>query len=178
MIWCIKFILGLVKILSLLFLITKITFWAFIFLSLYFPSRFCYLCKQKHTYSTGNDVSKILLWQNFDALATNTTIIANRTNYIDFTLPYIEFGVTMVVPIKDNERKNAWVFLKPLTWDLWITIGIFFVFIGFVAWVLEHRINEEFRGPPSHEIGTSLWFSFSTMVFAQSKFLSSFSHLL
>ncbi|KAK7843008.1 glutamate receptor 2.2 [Quercus suber] len=99
----------------------------------------------------------------FDAVAGDTTIIANRTNYIDFTLPYTESGVTMVVPIKDNERKNAWVFLKPLTWDLWITSGLFFVFIGFVVWVLEHRVNEEFRGPPSHEIGTSLWYSFSTM---------------
>ena len=84
----------------------------------------------------------------------------------------------MVVPIKEDERKNAWVFLKPLTWNLWITTGIFFVFIGFVVWVLEHRINEEFCGPPSHEIETSLCYSFSTMVFAQSKFLSSFSHLL
>ena len=111
-------------------------------------------------------------------MAADTTIIANRTNYIDFTLPYTESGVTMVVPIKDNDRNNAWVFLKPLTWDLWITSGIFFVLIGFVVWVLEHRINEDFHGPPSHEIGTSLWYSFSTMVFAQSKFLSSFSHLL
>ncbi|KAL4600885.1 hypothetical protein ACB092_11G232400 [Castanea dentata] len=110
---------------------------------------------------------------NFDALAADTTIIANRSKYVDFTLPYIESGVTMVVPIKDNDRKNAWVFLKPLTWDLWITSGIFFVFIGFVVWVLEHRINEEFRGPPSHEIGTSLWYSFSTMVFAKKETLFS-----
>ncbi|GMY29121.1 glutamate receptor 2.8-like [Fagus crenata] len=104
---------------------------------------------------------------NFDAVVGDTTIIANRSNFVDFTLPYTESGVSMIVPIKDSERKNAWVFLKPLTWDLWITSGCFFVFIGFVIWVLEHRINEEFRGPPSHEIGTSLWYSFSTMVFAQ-----------
>uniref|UniRef100_A0A2N9FBR6 Glutamate receptor n=1 Tax=Fagus sylvatica TaxID=28930 RepID=A0A2N9FBR6_FAGSY len=104
---------------------------------------------------------------NFDAVVGDTTIIANRSNFVDFTLPYTESGVSMIVPIKDSKRKNAWVFLKPLTLDLWITSGCFFVFIGFVIWVLEHRINEEFRGPPSHEIGTSLWYSFSTMVFAQ-----------
>ncbi|GMY29111.1 glutamate receptor 2.8-like [Fagus crenata] len=104
---------------------------------------------------------------NFDAVAGDTTIIANRSNFVDFTLPYTKSGVTMVVPIKDNENKNAWVFLKPLTLDLWITSGCFFVFIGFVVWVLEHRINEEFRGPPLHEIGASLWYSFSTLIFAQ-----------
>jgi len=98
------------------------------------------------------------------------TIIANRSNYVDFTLPYTESGVSMVVPVKDNRSKNAWVFLKPLTWDLWMTSGCFFVFIGFVVWVLEHRINDDFRGPPLNQIGTSLWYTFSTMVFAHRKF--------
>jgi ionotropic glutamate receptor len=76
----------------------------------------------------------------------------------------------MIVPIVDNNSKNAWVFLKPLTWDLWVTSFCFFIFIGFVIWVLEHRINEDFRGPASHQAGTSFWFSFSIMVFAQSNF--------
>jgi ionotropic glutamate receptor len=63
--------------------------------------------------------------------------------------------------------------LKPLSWGLWVTSACSFVFIGFVVWVLEHRINNNFRGPPSHQIGTSLWFSFSTMVYAHSKYHSS-----
>lgn len=108
--------------------------------------------------------------QNFDAVVGDVTITANRSNYVDFTLPYTESGVTMIVPIKGIKMKNAWVFLKPLTLELWATTGCFFVFIGFVIWVLEHRINQDFRGPPSHQIGTSLWFSFSTMVFAHRKF--------
>eukprot|EP00257_Ricinus_communis_P003352 XP_002515378.2 glutamate receptor 2.7 [Ricinus communis] len=102
----------------------------------------------------------------FDAVVGDTTIIANRSLYVDFTFPYTESGVSMIVPIKDNNSKNAWVFVKPLTWDLWVTSFCFFVFIGFVVWVLEHRINEDFRGPPSHQAGTAFWFSFSTMVFA------------
>ena len=106
--------------------------------------------------------------QKFDAVVGDTTIRENRSKYVDFTLPYTESGVVMVVPIKDK-KSNAWVFLQPLTWDLWLTSSCFFVFIGFVVWVLEHRINEDFRGPPSHQVGTSFWFSFSTMVFAHSK---------
>lgn len=86
--------------------------------------------------------------------------------FVDFTLPYTESGLTMIVPIRGAKTKNAWVFLKPLTWGLWATTGCFFVFVGFVVWLLEHRINEDFRGPPSNQIGTSFWFSFSTMVFA------------
>ncbi|XP_030493707.2 glutamate receptor 2.1 [Cannabis sativa] len=102
----------------------------------------------------------------YDAVVADVTIRANRSQYVYFTLPYTESGVAMVVPVKDNMTKSAWVFLKPLTWDLWVTTFCFFLFIGFVVWVLEHRINEDFRGPPSHQIGTSFWFSFSTIVFA------------
>ncbi|KAG6673424.1 hypothetical protein I3842_16G111400 [Carya illinoinensis] len=99
--------------------------------------------------STCNDL-------NFDAVVGDTTIIANRSNFVDFTLPFTESGVSMVVPLRDNRRKIASVFLKPLSWDLWMTSGCFFVFIGFVVWLLEHRVNEDFRGPCSHQIGTSL----------------------
>ncbi|XP_059454961.1 glutamate receptor 2.2-like [Corylus avellana] len=113
-----------------------------------------------------NDLVYQVFLGNFDAVVGDTTIIANRSNFVDFTLPYTESGVSMVVPIKDSRPKNPWVFLKPLSWDLWMTSGFFFVFIGFVLWVLEHRINDDFRGPPSHQFGTSLWYSFSTMVFA------------
>lgn len=111
--------------------------------------------------------------QEFDAAVGDISIVANRSLYVDFTLPYMESGrVSMIVPITDVESKKAWVFLKPLTWDLWVTSLVFFVFIGFVVWVLEHRINQDFRGSPSHQISTSFWFSFSTMVFAQSNLLS------
>ncbi|GMI89252.1 GLUTAMATE RECEPTOR 2.7, glutamate receptor 2.7 [Hibiscus trionum] len=113
-----------------------------------------------------NDLVDQVYYGNYDAVVGDTTIVANRSMYVDFTLPYTESGVSMLVPIRENKKKNAWIFLQPLTSDLWITSGCFFVFIGFTVWILEHRINKDFRGPPAHQIGTSFWFSFSTMVFA------------
>ncbi|XP_050363245.1 glutamate receptor 2.8-like [Argentina anserina] len=114
-----------------------------------------------------NDLVNQVFLQNYDAAVGDITIRANRSLYVDFTLPYTESGISVIVHVKDNNStRNTWVFLKPLTWDLWITSACFFIFIGFVVWVLEHRINEDFRGPPHHQIGTSFWFSFSTMIFA------------
>ncbi|GFS44650.1 glutamate receptor 2.6 [Actinidia rufa] len=46
---------------------------------------------------------------NFDAVVGDTTIVANRSQYVDFTLPYTESGVSMIVPIRDNKSKNVWV---------------------------------------------------------------------
>ncbi|KAK9698198.1 hypothetical protein RND81_08G088300 [Saponaria officinalis] len=113
--------------------------------------------------------------KNFDAVVGDITIRANRAEQVDFTLPFTESGVVMVAPFKDNKKIRAWLFVKPLTWDLWVTTFCFFIFIAFVVWVLEHRINEDFRGPPGHQAGTSLYYSFSTMVFSHS--FSVFSNL-
>ncbi|CAN6719290.1 unnamed protein product [Malus baccata var. baccata] len=113
-----------------------------------------------------NDLIFQLFLGNYDAGVGDTTNRANRSLYVDFTLPYTESGVSMVVPIKHSKsRQGALVFLKPFTWDLWVITCCCFILIGFVIWVLEHRINEDFRGPGGPAV--SFWFSFSTMVFAQ-----------
>ncbi|KAF8392932.1 hypothetical protein HHK36_021172 [Tetracentron sinense] len=110
--------------------------------------------------------------QNYDAAVGDTTIRGNRSLYVDFTFPYTESGISMIVPIQEDKRKNPWVFLKPFKWDLWLTSCAFLIFTGFVIWVLEHRINVDFRGPPEHQIGTIFWFSFSTVIFSHSNFSS------
>ncbi|ONI33018.1 hypothetical protein PRUPE_1G400300 [Prunus persica] len=92
-----------------------------------------------------NDLVNQVFLGNYDAAVGDITIRANRSLYVDFTLPYTESGVFMVVPIKDNKSKKAWVFLKSLTWELWVTSGCSFIFIGFVVWILENRINKDFR---------------------------------
>ncbi|CAN0860368.1 Glutamate receptor 2.7 [Linum grandiflorum] len=113
-----------------------------------------------------NDLVYQVYLGKYDGVVGDITIRANRSKYVDFSTPYTESGVAMLVPARENRSNNAWVFLMPLTWELWVTTFLFFIFIGFVIWVLEHRINNDFRGPPSHQAGTSFWFSFSTMVFA------------
>jgi glutamate receptor, ionotropic, plant len=101
------------------------------------------------------------------------TITYNRSKDVDFTLPYMSSGLSMVVPVRNERSKNAWIFLRPLKPDLWFGSLAFFIFTGAVIWTLEHRINDEFRGPPSNQLGTIFYFTFSTLVFSHSKF----SHL-
>ncbi|KAJ1289770.1 hypothetical protein BS78_02G189800 [Paspalum vaginatum] len=110
----------------------------------------------------------------FDAAVADITITANRSQHVDFTLPYMSSGISMVVPMRDQRSSRAWVFLRPLRYDLWLVSFAFFIFTGFVVWVIEHRGNEEFRqGPPSNQIGTLLYFSFSTLVFSHREDLKS-----
>ncbi|KAI4379251.1 hypothetical protein MLD38_005573 [Melastoma candidum] len=123
-----------------------------------------------------DDLIQGLPKDTYDVVVGDITIRANRTQYADFSLPYTESGVTMIVPVRFNDGKMAWIFLKPLTMELWLMIGAFFVYIGLVIWVIEHRVNKAFRGPRRKQIGMIFWFSFSTLVFAhKEKVLSNLS---
>ncbi|XP_057833805.1 glutamate receptor 2.7 [Cryptomeria japonica] len=105
--------------------------------------------------------------KEFDGMVGDVTILANRSNFVDFTQPYSESGLVMVVPVRKVDTSNAWAFLRPFTPGMWIATGSFFLFTGIVVWVLEHKRNTTFRGIPRRQIVTMLWFSFSTLFFSQ-----------
>ncbi|KNA19935.1 hypothetical protein SOVF_056880 [Spinacia oleracea] len=101
----------------------------------------------------------------FDAVVGDVSITTDRTKYADFTQPYIESGLVIVAPVKTTES-NAWAFLRPFTPMMWFVTGASFIVVGAVVWILEHRFNDEFRGPPRKQVATMLWFSCSTWFFA------------
>jgi ionotropic glutamate receptor len=105
----------------------------------------------------------------FDAAVGDISIVTNRTRVVDFTQPYVESGLVIVSPVK-AESSNEWAFLRPFTPGMWAIVAGFFLFVGAVVWILEHRFNPEFRGSPRKQMVTIFWFSFSTMFFAHSEF--------
>ncbi|XP_042389112.1 glutamate receptor 3.1-like [Zingiber officinale] len=101
----------------------------------------------------------------FDAAVGDMTIVTNRTKIVDFTQPYAESGLVLLTAMKKT-NSGAWSFLQPFTWEMWCVTAISLLVIGAVIWILEHRLNDEFRGPPRKQIVTVFWFSFSTLFFA------------
>ena len=106
-------------------------------------------------------------WKKFDAVVGDLTILANRTKYVEFTQPYAESGLSMIVPAQPEG--SAWMFLKPLTWKMWLMTGVVLMYTMLIVWFLEHQFNPKFNGTLKNQIGTTLWFTFSTLFFAQSK---------
>ncbi|KAL3845036.1 hypothetical protein ACJIZ3_002439 [Penstemon smallii] len=98
----------------------------------------------------------------YDAAIGDIAIITSRTRMADFTQPYIESGLVVVAPVR-KLHSNAWAFFRPFNLEMWCATGLFFLIIGAVVWILEHRINDDFRGPPRKQVVTILWFSFSTL---------------
>lgn len=101
----------------------------------------------------------------FDAVVGDIAIVTNRTKILDFTQPYAASGLVVVAPFK-KLNTGAWAFLRPFSPSMWLVTSCFFLLVGIVVWILEHRINDEFRGPPKRQLITVLWFSLSTLFFA------------
>ncbi|KAL8055717.1 hypothetical protein ABFX02_04G073900 [Erythranthe guttata] len=117
-----------------------------------------------------NDLINQVYEQKYDAAVGDITILSNRSLYVDFTLPFSELGLGIIVKLND---RDPWFFLKPLNIYLWITSACFFFLTGFIIWLIEHRMNEEFQGSPAQQIGTALSFAASTLVYAHRENLKS-----
>ncbi|TVU16009.1 hypothetical protein EJB05_39555 [Eragrostis curvula] len=106
-----------------------------------------------------------ILANEFDGVVGDIAIVTNRTKVVDFTQPYIGSGLVILTSVK-KQSSSGWAFLQPFTIRMWCVTGVFFLIIGTVVWLLEHRINDDFRGPPAKQAITVIWFSFSTLFFA------------
>ncbi|XP_076944444.1 glutamate receptor 2.7-like [Bidens hawaiensis] len=112
-----------------------------------------------------DDMVDQVYYKNYDAIVGDVTILANRSQYVEFTQPIIESGLSMVVPVKsDNQR--AWKFMKPFTKEMWLATLCILLYTMFVVWFMEHQVNREFRGPWKDQLGTALWFTFSSLFFS------------
>ncbi|CAN6204521.1 unnamed protein product [Urochloa humidicola] len=102
--------------------------------------------------------------KKYDAMVGDTTIIINRSAYVDFTLPYTESGVQMVVPMKKNWSSSLWVFLKPIEPILWAAFLSVFIFTGFVIWLVEHKESRDFGGGAGKQFVTIAYFCFQALL--------------
>uniref|UniRef100_A0A0E0A641 Ionotropic glutamate receptor C-terminal domain-containing protein n=1 Tax=Oryza glumipatula TaxID=40148 RepID=A0A0E0A641_9ORYZ len=109
-----------------------------------------------------------------DAAVGDITIIADRASHVEFTMPYTESGVSMLVLAEnESESKIEWVFLKPLTKELWFATVIIFLFTALVIWIIEHPRNMEYQGSNTRQLSTALYFAFSTLTFSHGQIIKS-----
>ncbi|KAF8411017.1 hypothetical protein HHK36_003556 [Tetracentron sinense] len=134
------------------------------------------LLRKKNAYAVPNynfmpfdgsydDLVNQVINKTFDAVVGDVTILADRSKYVEFTQPYTESGLSMIVPAKSEEPHDAWIFLKPFTTNMWLVTGAIFLYTMFMVWFLEHQSNPDFRGTWKNQVGTTLWFTFSTIFF-------------
>ncbi|CAM0943948.1 unnamed protein product [Alopecurus aequalis] len=137
-----------------------------------YPVSYQYVPRDPSVYSYDRLVDQVVD-QEADIIVGDITITASRMTKVDFTMPFTESGWSMVVAVHKDTSPTMWIFVYPLSASLWLASLAFFCFTGFVVWVLEHRINPEFRGTPWQQFGLIFYFSFSTLVFSHKEKLES-----
>ncbi|XP_059644990.1 glutamate receptor 3.6-like isoform X2 [Cornus florida] len=114
---------------------------------------------------TCTELVRLIPIGEFDAAVGDIAITTDRTRIADFTQPYVESGLVVVAPVR-KLNSSTWAFMRPFSPMMWCVTAISFVIVGAVVWIMEHRLNDDFRGPPKRQVATILWFSFSTLFFS------------
>jgi ionotropic glutamate receptor len=98
-----------------------------------------------------------------DGAVGDTGIMAYRYSLVDFSQPYIESDLHMVVT-EQPEKSKTWKFLDAFTKEMWLLIAAIHIFVGFVIWLIEGEDNPDLSG-----IGSMLWFLVTVLFYAHSK---------
>ncbi|KAF5198404.1 Glutamate receptor [Thalictrum thalictroides] len=69
--------------------------------------------------------------KNFSAAVGDITILEDRSKIVEFTQPYAESSLSMVVRVKPEDR--TWLFVMPFTRNLWMVLMFMFVYTMFVV---------------------------------------------
>ncbi|KAI4333608.1 hypothetical protein L6164_018392 [Bauhinia variegata] len=111
-----------------------------------------------------DDLVKQIYLKNFEAVVGDVTIVAERYQYVEFSQPYTDPGVVMVVPLQSKAGNRTWLFLKPFTKTMWVLIGAMVVYNGFVLWLMEKNHCPELKGSLLNQSGTMMWLAFTTLI--------------
>ena len=104
--------------------------------------------------------------QSLDASMAAITVTADRARQVDFSQPYFNAGLGIVVPVV--QESGWWAMLRAFfSWDFLKVVAALSVVLlvaGFGVWLFERRANaEQFGGPPAHGLGSAFWWSAVTM---------------
>lgn len=111
--------------------------------------------------------------QVFDAVAGDLTISEEKLKHVDFSQPYTESGLVLIVPIQSKLPSQVWLFMKPFTTEMWGLIIAITIYNGLTVWLIERNHDDELRsGNVWNQIGAIFWLAFSTLFTLRGKFYS------
>ncbi len=118
-----------------------------------------------------------------DIAIADLTITDDRSRVVDFTHPFMEIGVGVLVKVdRQGVTQDIWAFLQPVAAELWIATFLAISFMGILFWAMERiafRILDKFaihKDDEEHEqqrtpfsLAASLHYSWSTVVRTRDK---------
>ncbi|KAF0901497.1 hypothetical protein E2562_003484 [Oryza meyeriana var. granulata] len=116
--------------------------------------------------------------KSYDILVGDTSISSGRYKFVEFSQPYTESGLVMVVPFRADEWNRSWIFLRPFSPAMWLLIAVVGLYNGVAIWLMERKYNADYRGGGIwKQVTTVFWLSFTTILSPGERLRSSLSRV-
>ncbi|XVF17693.1 hypothetical protein REPUB_Repub10bG0145600 [Reevesia pubescens] len=104
-----------------------------------------------------------LYMKAFDAAAGGIVITAEKSQIVEFSQPYAELRMVMVVMKTDNGLKlnGVFWFISPFTREMWLILATMTIFTGLVIWFIELRTHNESAHSSSRQVAAVFCFPFA-----------------
>lgn len=83
---------------------------------------------------------------------------------MEFSQPYTESGLVMVVPFSADTWDRSWIFLRPFSPAMWLLIAAVRLYNGVAIWLMERRHNGDYRGGVWKQVTIVLWLSLAALL--------------
>lgn len=83
--------------------------------------------------SEWNGMIRELLDQRADLAIVDLTITYNREQVVDFTMPFMNLGISILYRKPVKQPPNLFSFLSPLSLDVWCYMAVSFFFLMVLA---------------------------------------------
>ncbi|KAM3342061.1 glutamate receptor 2.9 isoform X1 [Capsicum galapagoense] len=125
-------------------------------------------------YGTYDDMVVGVSNKSLDAAVGDTEIMPYRYELAEFSQPYIDSGLVMVVTERPRLEKAHFIVIKAFKLKLWILLAVMSMSTGAVIWLNEYvSDNPDFSGSFPQLIGSMLWFSVTVLSFSQRESIKS-----
>ncbi|OWM73373.1 glutamate receptor 2.7-like [Punica granatum] len=109
-----------------------------------------------------------------DAVVADTAIVANRYQYAEFSQPYSDSNLQIIIYVQPTTFGRAWLILKPFTSSMWIATIFVNTLCGFTVYVIERmHYKDVFRGSVLNQTIVMLTLTFTTLFSLQGRKLHS-----
>ncbi|XP_053208599.1 glutamate receptor ionotropic, kainate 2-like [Panonychus citri] len=116
-----------------------------------------------------------MLDKNHDLATTDLTITHERQTGVDFTIPFITLGISILHSKPKAAALNLWAFLDPFSLEVWLYTATAFIGVSLLMyivarispyeWLNDHPCDEEPEElTNTFSIGNCLWFSLGSIM--------------
>ncbi|KAK7098048.1 hypothetical protein V1264_004938 [Littorina saxatilis] len=123
--------------------------------------------------NTWNGMIGELISRKADVAIAGLTITAERERYVDFSKPYMEIGVAIIIKKPQHQKPGVFSFMEPLSIEVWVCITVAYIGVSVALFLVSRFSPVEWKKDPKSETGyendfslfNSFWFSMGALMF-------------